>query len=198
MSKFNNVLILLSGGIDSTACVAYYISEKFEVTGLFVDYGQAAAMHENKSAVDVSRHYNIPLEKIVVSGGRQWGAGCILGRNAFLLYIAIMNCRYESGLVGIGIHSGTNYWDCSEEFIKIMRTCFERYTDGCISIDAPFLSWKKNEIWSYSIEKKVPLELTYSCELGKEQPCGECLSCRDLEVLYAEPFEKGFGSKQGD
>jgi 7-cyano-7-deazaguanine synthase len=195
MSDRRNVLVLLSGGVDSTACVAYYISQKYSVNGLFVDYGQSAARYENKAALAISQHYNIPLKKIIVSGARKWGAGCIPGRNSFLLLIALMNFKYKSGLVAIGIHSGTDYWDCSKEFIEIMQTCFERYTDGCISIDAPFLSWKKNEIWKYSIEKKVPLELTYSCELGKEQPCGECLSCRDLEVLYAEPFAEGFGSK---
>ena len=180
-----DVLVLLSGGIDSTACVAYYSSQKFLVTGLFIDYGQSAARNENKAAVAVSQHYNIPLEKIFFSGGRKWEAGCIPGRNTFLLSIALMNFKLKSGLVAIGIHSGTDYWDCSKEFIEMMQTCFDRYTDGCISIDAPFLNWKKHEIWKYSIENKAPLEFTYSCELGRKQPCGKCLSCKDLEALYA-------------
>lgn len=186
MDKRPNVLVLLSGGIDSTACLEYYASQNCAVSGLFVDYGQLAAKHENKASLSVSRHYDIPLEKVALSCGRDWKKGYIMGRNAFLLYTALMNFKYQNGLIAIGVHSGTDYWDCSEEFIQQIKVGFESYSDGCISIDAPFLKWNKNEIWEFCIRKKVPLEQTYSCELGKTQPCGQCLSCKDLEALYAK------------
>jgi len=193
-----NVLVLLSGGIDSTACLAYYLSEDFKVRGLFINYGQLAAKREREAVLRVTEHYNVPLDKIDISSARRWGQGLIRGRNAFLLYSALMNFSYESGLIAIGVHAGTEYWDCSEEFLRQTKSVFWNYTEGCVSVDAPFILWNKVEIWKYCLREDVPLKYTYSCELGKKQPCGECLSCRDLEVLYEGHSEKGFGSKQDD
>lgn len=184
MGKKSDILVLLSGGIDSTACLAYYINLHFSISALFVDYGQLSRMYESKAAEAVSKHYNIPLKKIAIVGGRKWKDGCILGRNAFLIYTGLMNFEYESGILALGIHKGTSYWDCSPDFINIMKSCFGSYTQGSITVDAPFLEWTKQEIWNYTESQKIPTELTYSCELGKMQPCGLCLSCKDLESLY--------------
>lgn len=193
-----NVLVLLSGGIDSTACIAYYISEGFEVRGLFINYGQLAAGRETEAVTRIMEHYEIPLDRIVVSFCRERGQGFIPGRNAFLLYTALMSFKYKSGLIAVGIHAGTGYWDCSKEFMQHTKPVFEAYTKGSVSVDAPFIQWNKAEIWQYCLKVGVPLKYTYSCELGRVQPCGECLSCRDLEVLYAEHPSKGFGSKRAD
>lgn len=42
----------------------------------------------------------------------------------------------------------------------------------------------KIEVWEYAKSKRVPINLTYSCELGLKQPCGKCPSCKDLIILY--------------
>ena len=180
-----NVLVLLSGGIDSTACIAYYLSEGFQVRGLFINYGQLAAERETEAVARIMEHYNIPLDRITVSSGREWGQGFILGRNAFLLYAALMSFMYDNGLIAIGIHAGTGYWDCSEEFLQHTKPVFHAYSEGRISLDAPFVQWNKSEIWDFCSRENVPLELTYSCEIGEVQPCGKCLSCADLECLHA-------------
>lgn len=177
--------MLLSGGIDSTACVHYYTSKGFSVSGIFVDYGQVSAASECKAVDAVSLHYGIHVEKIKVDASKKWEGGLVTGRNAFLLFTALMNFKHKSGLISIGIHSGTEYWDCSESFVKLMRNCFEEYTNGCIAIDVPLLRWRKDEVWSFCKQERIPLSKTYSCELGRKQPCGECLSCKDLESLYA-------------
>jgi 7-cyano-7-deazaguanine synthase len=65
-----------------------------------------------------------------------------------------------------------------------MQSSFDLYTDGCIRIGVPFIKWNKRMIWDYCKTKKIPLEITYSCELGQDQPCGQCLSCKDLEALH--------------
>ena len=180
----SKALVLLSGGIDSTACVNYYLTKNFDVWALFIDYGQIAASPELKAAELISNYYNITLEKIVISGGNKWGEGFVMGRNAFLLYTALLNYKVDSGLISIGIHSGTIYWDCSKDFITIIQKCFNAYSNDCISLDVPFLEWNKRDIWDYCTTEKIPVEKTYSCELGLKQPCGKCLSCKNLEKLY--------------
>ena len=66
-----------------------------------------------------------------------------------------------------------------------MQSIFDIYKNGLIKIDAPFLTFYKSQIYDYCIKEKVPLNLTYSCELGLKQPCGKCLSCKDLEKISA-------------
>lgn len=184
-AKNKHVLVLLSGGIDSTACTAFYLTQRFSVCALFFDYGQPSARRESDAASAICRHYGIPLEKIVCSGFGQWSGSYIPGRNAFLLHAALMVFKHTTGIIAIGVHSGTPYYDCSEQFIRHMQSSFDLYTDGRVSIGAPFVQWNKRDIWDYCRSKEVPIQLTYSCELGREQPCGQCLSCKDLEALHA-------------
>ena len=70
--------VLLSGGIDSTACVAFYLQQGFQVRGLFVDYGQAANAHEASAVDAVAHHYAIPLIQLVWSGRFKSDGGAIV------------------------------------------------------------------------------------------------------------------------
>jgi len=185
ISESPNVLVLLSGGIDSSACITYYLSQKFPVQALFVDYGQVAAQREFSAAFQICNYYDVNLNKVTATGFKKWSGGYIPGRNAFLLYTALMSFSRDTGLIAIGIHAGTSYSDCSELFIHKLQSSFDLYTDGCIQIGVPFVTWNKRSIWSYCNAKEVPLDLTYSCELGEEPPCGRCSSCKDLEALRA-------------
>jgi len=179
------VWVLLSGGIDSSACVAFYIEQGFSVHGVFVDYGQAAAQREASAAEAIARHYRIPLARLVWSGLREKNAGLIYGRNAFLLVATLMELPDDTGTLALGVHSGTEYLDCTPVFVRKMQSVLDTYTQGRVQIGTPFLKWTKLDIWTYCKSRGVPVELTYSCERGVDQPCGKCLSCLDLEVLHA-------------
>lgn len=185
MSDSPKALILLSGGLDSSACVSFYLSRNYEVTGLYVDYNQAAAQKERISATMVSKHYNIKLLTLTCNGFREWGTGLIIGRNSFLLSTALLTANFGTGLIGIGLHSGTSYNDSSSYFLTQMQNLFNLYTDGRISIGAPFINWNKSDIWRFCLDASVPINLTYSCENGFNEPCGSCQSCKDREALYA-------------
>jgi 7-cyano-7-deazaguanine synthase len=56
------------------------------------------------------------------------------------------------------------------------------------------LDFSKRDIWKYCKIEKVPIHLTYSCELGKKQPCGNCDTCKDLEKIYASSSESNYSS----
>jgi 7-cyano-7-deazaguanine synthase len=179
------VLVLLSGGIDSSACVAFYLEETFAVRAVFVDYGQLAARREIAAAKAIAAHYRIPLTMLQWSGHSEKSTGFILGRNAFLLIAALMELPDACGLLALGVHSGTPYVDCSPTFIRKMQSIFDMYTEGRVQIGTPFLRWTKPDVWGFCKSRGVPVELTYSCEHGLDQPCGTCLSCDDLEALRA-------------
>lgn len=166
------------------SCVAYYKERDFTVSALFVDYGQISSGREGAAAQAIAHELNIPLARVSTSG-LSIPSGEITGRNALLLTTALMAFPGDCGLISLGIHAGTTYDDCSPSFIDSMQHVFDVYADGRVQADAPFLHLSKDEIYEYAISRRLPLELTYSCELGLTQPCGGCISCRDIEALHA-------------
>jgi 7-cyano-7-deazaguanine synthase len=180
------VVVLLSGGVDSTACLAYYRRQRRQyVSALHVNYGQSARVRELRAARAVSAHYGVRLRTIRVSATRALD-GYIPARNALLLTLALMHFGSGSGLVSLGIHAGTRYADCTPDFVRAMQAVFDVYAQGTVVIDAPFVEWRKGDIWRYLQKRRAPIRLTYSCELGKRQPCGTCPSCHDIQILGAD------------
>lgn len=180
-----DVLVLLSGGIDSSTCLHYYLQMGFRAQALFVDYGQASSKKELRAARSVCGHFRTDLDVLRVTGAARKRDGLISGRNAFLLSLGAMECESKPGIIAIGIHSGTTYRDCSPQFVRQMQAVLNTSTDGSLQIEAPFLRWNKRDIWTFANQHGVPLGLTYSCERGSLQPCGRCASCEDLENLHA-------------
>ena len=178
-----NALILLSGGVDSSCCVAFCRRMGYEVKGVFVDYGQPVNQKEEQSAKAIADHYGISLDIIRCSGPSADFHGEISGRNAFLVFVALLYASQLTGLLVLGIHAGTMYYDCSEHFTKHLNDILSGYRGGQVALATPFLSWTKQEVYDFCIEHRVPIQLTWSCEVGPSSPCGRCLSCKDREHL---------------
>ena len=178
-----HTLVLLSGGLDSLACIAHYREKGLSPSALFVDYGQPACQSERSAARSLARLLDFHLDEVSVSGIETPG-GCIPGRNALLLILGLMHLKQLSGLVSLGIHAQTTYSDCTPRFVTQMQAIYDMYADGAVQIDAPFLLSTKNDIWALLQRHGYPVEQTYSCENGNVQ-CGQCLSCRDVESLHA-------------
>jgi 7-cyano-7-deazaguanine synthase len=178
------VLVLLSGGVDSTACLDFYIDLGCDPCALFVGHGQPAERHEARAARAIASHYGVSIACLRMMQARQKTSGLISGRNAFLVTTAMMERPPSVSVVAVGIHAGTGYADCSVEFVEGMQTVLDLYSEG-LQLVAPFLEWTKANILEYCRLKDVPLGLTYSCERGLASPCGECLSCLDRKALDA-------------
>ncbi len=181
----SKTIVLLSGGIDSTATLHYCLGQHPQVCALFVDYGQPARNAEANAANAICRKFSVPLTTLQLVGATQKEAGLIVARNSFLINCALMEAAPGPVGIAIGVHSGTEYWDCSQGFLDAIQPVLDGYTGGTAQLLAPFLEWTKREVFSYSQNHRLPLDLTYSCERGEKQPCGLCASCKDLEVLNA-------------
>jgi len=181
----NKVVILFSGGIDSTACISYYQQRNFKVEGLFINYGQKAYKYEKNAVEKISEYFKINTQIIKINAKLIIENGIIQGRNNFLLSVALMNFPYSNGLISLGIHSSTIFPDCSQNFIQKEQEIFDLYSSGNIIIDCPFVNMTKRDIFEFCVINKLPLNLTYSCENGAaKQPCGKCSTCKDLIELY--------------
>ena len=177
--------LLLSGGIDSAACIAFYLKQGFHVKCFHVSYGQSASKHERVAAGRVARHFDVPLKILRWSGAATVNEGEIVGRNAFLLLGALIEIDGNSGILATGIHAGTSYFDCSQGFLSAMQDVVDGYCNGRVKLAAPFIRWSKQQIFAFCKSERVPIGLTYSCEKGTEQPCKVCLSCQDRRTLDA-------------
>ena len=173
----------MGGGIDSSACVHFLQACGDEVTGIFIDYGQLAAHHERSSVNQLCERFGIPLTTCQAIPPQPFGTGELTGRNAFLLFCAVFLLRCHSGLLAMGIHAGTTYYDCSPAFVEQISRLVAEHTDGRLQVITPFLLWDKSEIVRYFVNNEIPAELTYSCEAGSSEPCGKCLSCLDRLAL---------------
>ncbi|WP_447603551.1 7-cyano-7-deazaguanine synthase [Nitrospira sp. Nam80] len=183
--KKPSVVVLTSGGIDSAALLAFYLRERVEVLPLFVDFGQPAAKQELRAARAVCKRYGVRLSIITVRSRVAFSVGEIPGRNAFLVFTAVLVFGLKPEIIAIGIHEGLPYYDCTDGFLKSMQMIVDGYAAGRIKLAAPFLKWGKQLIWEFCRNARVPVNATYSCERGGVRPCAKCLSCKDREALYA-------------
>ena len=182
------VSLLLSGGIDSTAALAYYSENGFEVKAYFIHYGHVANDIEYKHAQIVSQYYNTPLTLLRFTGAKYNGTWEITGRNAFLILSVLMANQSGTGIISAGIHKGSQYYDCNENFINTMKRLINGYSEGSIQLDFPFFEMEKGGIVTYCKSHNVPIERTYSCLIGEDKPCGKCPSCieRNKALLYVD------------
>jgi len=85
----------------------------------------------------------------------------------------------------------SGYPDCRPEFFAKMGESLgygsKLWTEYQVplQIEIPIIEMSKADIVKLGIELKAPLELTWSCYLGNETPCGRCDSC----ILRAKGFK---------
>ena len=175
--------VLLSGGIDSATCVAFYLRAGFSVQCLHVDFGQLASRAESVASKRIASHFGVSLTILRWTASDRMQLGEIVGRNVFLVSGAVMEIGRRHGILAMGIHAGTPYYDCSPDFVSAMQVILDGYTGGTVLMGTPFLKWSKNEVFAYAKTQGVPFHLTYSCEQDSTAPCQKCRSCQDRSEL---------------
>lgn len=183
MDGSRHVTVLMSGGIDSAACAAFLINQGLGVSAVFVDHGQAAANFERVAVRSVTAALKIEVQELALTGAAPFGSGELVGRNAFLIFSAMLATRARSSRIALGLHAGTPYYDCSPAFIKTINRAVAEHTDNRVQVVAPFLEWTKRDVYDYFVQVGLPIELTYSCESGGTPTCGRCASCQDRKAL---------------
>lgn len=183
MDSSRHVTVLMSGGIDSAACAAFFIDQGLKVSAVFVDHGQAAAGLERVAVRSLAAKLNIEVQELVLTGAAPFGAGELVGRNAFLVFSAMFATRAQSSRIALGLHAGTPYYDCSPAFLETINRAAAEHTDNTVQVVAPFIEWTKRDVYSFFVQTGLPIELTYSCESGESPACGKCASCLDRKAL---------------
>lgn len=177
------VNLLLGGGIDSAALIAFYLSHGSTVRGIHFNYNQPSFQGERHAVLALAQHYDISLTTIDLGLDIANTQGEYHCRNATLLFAAASILPTKQGRFAIGIHAGTPYYDCSRTFILDIQRIFDGYFAGSIQVESPFIEFTKKDVFKYCKLAQVPTHLTFSCERSSDMPCGKCLSCLDRRAL---------------
>jgi 7-cyano-7-deazaguanine synthase len=201
-------VVLFSGGLDSSTCLAVAREDGFEPHALCVRYGQR---HESElAAADlVAQAMQVPL-KILGLDLRAIGGSALTAdiavpkdapasggipvtyvpaRNTVLLALAL---GYAETLAAEDIYIGVNaidysgYPDCRPAFIEAFEKLANVATAAAVEqraiyhLHAPLIALSKAEIVGLGTRLGVPYALTHSCYDPDPQgrACGRCDSCR--------------------
>lgn len=200
MSK---AIVLLSGGLDSTTCLAVALKEGYEVYPMSFDYSQRHS-RELEKAQEICSFYNIKSHKIIkidnvggsaltdmsidvpeFKGTSEIPATYVPARNIIFLSYAVGYAEVvdaDAIFIGVNAIDYSGYPDCRPEFIaafeKMIKVGTKRGVEGKpIEISTPLLQLSKAEIIKLAHESGAPLHLTTSCYNGGEVACGTCDSC---------------------
>lgn len=198
------VLLLLSGGVDSTTLLADLRRQGHPVVAVTFDYGQrhavevlAAKKFAQRHAVD--EHLIVHLD-LQLGGTSTLLAGSLpvatfdgpLPSGPVDTYVPARNLTFighAAGLaearrirriiVGFNADDATNYWDCSAEFVERVNSTLQLGGGNAAQVDAPYLQMTKAEVVARARHLGVELAETVSCYAPVDGvACGRCLSCR--------------------
>ena len=139
-------VLLMSGGIDSSATLVACQQLGTDLSGMFFDYGQPAARSEWEAAQHIASHYQIRVEKVDLGVSLVSDRGEFFGRNALFVLTAAGVIPLRPLTVAIGIHALSDYYDTKPLFVKHMERLLNGYSGGAVSLYAPFLAESKAEI----------------------------------------------------
>ena len=200
-------VVLLSGGLDSTVCMAVAHSKGYEIFPISFNYNQR---HDREliSASNVANHYHATKHIVIRTNMDAIGGSALTDKELVvpegqtvnqeipITYVPARNLIFLSYALGyaevtgadkifIGVNAldYSGYPDCRPEFINLFQQVADYSTKAGvqdqrkITIETPLLHLSKKEIVLLGKELHAPLELTTSCYNGGEAACGECDSC---------------------
>lgn len=191
-----SIVTLVSGGLDSTLVAKLAIEEGLTIYPLFIDYGQRARDRELSACKSAMKRLGLPDPEIAGLGGfgkliRSGLTDPSLhiiddaftpGRNMlFLLTAAAYAHQKNADAISIGLlHESTSLFpDQTSEFLveaeRMISLCMGRK----IKVLAPLASFTKPDVVVLAEEKGITQ--TYSCHLGEEDPCGNCIACNEFK-----------------
>ncbi len=206
------VLVVLSGGQDSTTCL-YWAIDRFglaAVDTVTFDYGQRHRV-ELECAARVAefagvRNTCLPIDTLAALGGdaltdpdidvdSEMDADTGLpntfvpGRNLiFLTYAAALAYRrgIQNLVTGVAETDYSGYPDCREETIIALQQALRLGMESEVTIHTPLmhLSKKKTVELARDLGGLPAMAYTHTCYNGERPPCGQCPAC----VLRAKGF----------
>ena len=202
----SGAVVVLSGGLDSTVCLALAWRDMGEVVALTVDYGQRHRLEIDRAAsvagaygaehvvvhLDLSRWGGSALTDASLEVPRPGDAGTlgvpvtyVPARNLVFLSLAagLAEARGADAVyLGVKAVDYSGYPDCRPEFVEAFRSAaalgLKRGVEGRpLEFRTPLVHLSKAAIVRLGLQLGAPLGLTWSCYREGPTPCGDCDAC---------------------
>lgn len=205
------IVVVLSGGHDSSTLLQYHLEGGDEVRAISVNYGQRH-YQELKYAKQACSSLAVPWtlcylpslaeilpgssqtsDEVPVPHGKydeeSMKATVVPNRNMILLSLAIGHAvAHKFEAVSYAAHAGDHaiYPDCREEFVVAMEEAAKLCDWVPIRILRPFIRMSKAQIVALGDKLGVDASRTYSCYEGGEMHCGRCGTCVERILAFQE------------
>src|SRR6185437_9781643 len=191
------VVVMTSGGLDSTVLLYWALDQNYEAIPLFIDYGQHCASTElsalrsnlppefprNIETVNVSEVFRASPSRMIRETDL-WketisSSDLMLPyRNLFLLVTgaAFAASRGVGRLMSAFINSNHAYEiDATTAFLRGAGSLIGSV--GNVKLEMPFRDLSKAQVADIGIALSVPISQTFSCQVNANEHCGSCPNC---------------------
>jgi 7-cyano-7-deazaguanine synthase len=210
------VIVLSSGGLDSTTCLAIARADGFAPTySLSFDYGQRHR-HELDAAARIAKQFGVAEHRVIKIDLRQFGGSALtadiavpkdrdesqMSRDIPITYVPARNTiilSYALGwaevlgcddvFIGVNALDYSGYPDCRPEFVEsFQRTARLGTKRERFTLHAPLVHLTKAQIIRRGVALGVDYSMTHSCydPDATGRACGRCDSCVLRRKGFAE------------
>ena len=193
MKVNKKAVLLLSGGLDSTTCLAIAKDRGFQICALTVNYGQKHKFELN-AAKRVANDFKVYEHKVVNIDLAQFGGSSLTAnlqipqnrtdtdmidipntyvpaRNTVLLSIALAFAETQNSqniFIGVNALDYSGYPDCRPEYISSFERTANLATKSGVNgkkfkVHTPLIEMKKSEIIKAGLKLGVDYSKTSSC-----------------------------------
>ena len=193
MKVNKKAVLLLSGGLDSTTCLAIAKDRGFQICALTVNYGQKHKFELN-AAKRVANDFKVYKHKVVNIDLAQFGGSSLTAnlqipqnrtdtdmidipntyvpaRNTVLLSIALAFAETQNSqniFIGVNALDYSGYPDCRPEYISSFERTANLATKSGVNgkkfkVHTPLIEMKKSEIIKVGLKLGVDYSKTSSC-----------------------------------
>jgi len=216
MTRRGPAIVLSSGGLDSTTCLAIAREDGFApIHSMSFDYGQRHR-HELAAAERIARHFEVVEHRVIRIDLRQFGGSAltaaidvpkdrddrVMSADIPITYVPARNTIFLSYalawaevlgandvFIGVNAVDYSGYPDCRPEFIEsFQRTARLGTKLGRFVVHAPLIEMTKAGIIRRGLALGVDYGMTHSCydPDSRGSACGRCDSCVLRRKGFAE------------
>ncbi len=189
------VILLASGGLDSTTLLYRLLRDEKNVLPVFFDYGQHCAETEWRclrqimpdgvvpERVDISSIYRHSVSRMIIESN-PWEEK-VEDTDLYLPYRTLLFFSVGASFAqSLGIdevysaYINSNHakeLDCTAEFFNGLDSFAASV--GPVRFRLPFKEWSKLQVVEEAVRLGVDVAATFSCQLFGDTPCGACPNC---------------------
>lgn len=186
------IVVLTSGGLDSSLLMYLLKKDRHQLFPLHVDYGHRAEVREWRSCRKICRYLDLKPNIIHFVGMNLIPSGLIdanldIEKEAFLptrnLLFATLGAAFgysrSCNVVALGLLGNPIFPDQTKEFVSLAEKCLSSALGRPLRLLTPFITLDKRDTLQLARKSRLPLSVTYYCHSGEAKPCGKCISCKE-------------------